>query len=130
MPLYGDRTFGRLERVGVVLAWLAAAALLLFLAVPLLSVVWRMAQERSELAPVALTTLRDALILSLITSGLSLAVIIVFGTPLAYLLSRRRFRGAHLVETLIDIRYRLGIGEMPLDQTPEPDAPPHAESCP
>lgn len=103
MPLSGGRALGRLERIGVVLAWLAAAGPLLFLAVPLLSMVWRMAQERSELAPVALTTLRDALILSLITSGLSLAVIIVFGTPLAYLLSRRRFRGAHLVETLIDL---------------------------
>lgn len=94
---------GALERIGAVIAWGMAAALLLFLALPLVAMVWRMAQERGVLSPAALSTLRQALILSLVTSGISMVFIIAFGTPLAYLLARRRFHGAKLVETLIDL---------------------------
>jgi molybdate transport system permease protein len=45
----------------------------------------------------------DALRLSLITSGIALALILVFGTPAAYLLATRSFRGRSLVITAVEL---------------------------
>jgi len=83
--------------------WLGAALLVLFLALPLVALVWRAATEASGPASGAGEVLNQALLLSLATSVLSLAIILALGTPLAYLLARRRFRGARLVETLVDL---------------------------
>jgi molybdate transport system permease protein len=44
-----------------------------------------------------------ALGLSLVTTTLSLAVIVIAGTPIALLLARRSFRGSSLLETIIDL---------------------------
>jgi molybdate transport system permease protein len=44
----------------------------------------------------------DALRLSLETSTIALAIVVVVGTPAAYLLATRRFRGRALVTTLIE----------------------------
>ena len=84
-------------------AWLAAGLLVLFLAVPLAAMVWRAASQSRGLNPEAAATLRYALTLSLTTSAVALAVILGLGTPLAYLLARRRFRGARLIDTLVDV---------------------------
>lgn len=46
---------------------------------------------------------RDALWLSLETSGIAIAVIVVVGTPAAWLLATRRFRGRALVVTLVEL---------------------------
>jgi molybdate transport system permease protein len=46
---------------------------------------------------------REALWLSLRTSLAALAIIVIFGTPAAYLLATRRFRGHELVTTLIEL---------------------------
>jgi molybdate transport system permease protein len=46
---------------------------------------------------------RDALRLSLETSVLALAIILAVGTPAAYLLATRRFRGHALVVTLVEL---------------------------
>jgi len=45
----------------------------------------------------------DALIVSAKTSVIAQALILVFGTPLAYLLASRRFRGRELVITLVEL---------------------------
>ena len=45
----------------------------------------------------------DALRLSLETSAIALAIVIVVGTPAAYLLATRRFRGRALVTTLVEL---------------------------
>jgi molybdate transport system permease protein len=45
----------------------------------------------------------DALVLSLVTTTISLLVSSALGIPMAWLLSRRAFRGAALLETLIDL---------------------------
>jgi molybdate transport system permease protein len=44
----------------------------------------------------------EAVMLSLRTSVLATAIAILSGTPLAFLLARRRFRGSRLLDTLID----------------------------
>jgi molybdate transport system permease protein len=46
---------------------------------------------------------RDALVLSLKTTSISMAIILVVGTPAAYLLATRRFPGRALVVTLIEL---------------------------
>jgi molybdate transport system permease protein len=46
---------------------------------------------------------RDALWLSLRTTGAALAIIVIVGTPAAYLLATRTFRGKALVVTLVEL---------------------------
>ena len=46
---------------------------------------------------------RDALVLTAVTNAIALSVIILLGTPAAYLLGRRRFRGRVFVITLVEI---------------------------
>lgn len=46
---------------------------------------------------------RDALRLSLVTSILALALIVLVGTPAAWLLATRRFRGRALMTTLVEL---------------------------
>jgi molybdate transport system permease protein len=46
---------------------------------------------------------REALLLSLKTSAIALAIIVLVGTPAAYLLAVRRFRGQALVLTLLEL---------------------------
>lgn len=41
--------------------------------------------------------------LSLLTSGLAALIALIFGTPLAYILARRRFYGKKLIESIIDL---------------------------
>jgi len=81
----------------------AAALLVLFLALPLGAMAWRAATGRVDLGPAAFATLRQALTLSLVTSAAALLVIVALGTPLAFLLARRPFPGARLVDTLVDL---------------------------
>ena len=47
--------------------------------------------------------MRDALVLSLATTTLSLVLAVALGTPLAILLVRGRFRGKTLLETAVDL---------------------------
>jgi molybdate transport system permease protein len=44
----------------------------------------------------------QAIVLSLWTSAVSLLIVVIFGTPLAYILGRWRFAGRGLMEVLID----------------------------
>src|SRR5882724_2465996 len=46
---------------------------------------------------------RDALALTATTNAMALGVILLFGTPAAYLLGTRRFRGRTLVITLVEL---------------------------
>ncbi|MGK2964561.1 MAG: ABC transporter permease [Tepidiformaceae bacterium] len=48
-------------------------------------------------------TARSALFLSLWTSTITVTLAVVFGTPIAYLLARKQFRGKPIVDALIDL---------------------------
>lgn len=82
--------------------FIAGGPLLLLLTVPLVAVlvktapaaVWHALGEDST---------RQAIGLSLRTSLTTMLLALVFGTPLAYLLGRRRLRAAALLEILIDL---------------------------
>ena len=78
----------------------------IFLGLPLVSLIVRTIEEvrdRGDIAESTWIILRQALVLSLWSSLVALILIVVFGTPLAYALARRRFRGAALVDTLVDL---------------------------
>jgi len=91
---------------GRVLSNLALAAmsavLCAFLALPVLALLMRVpiATLGEYLAhPVVL----DGLRLSFFTTLCSLALMLAFGTPLAYVLGRYRFRGKRILETLVEV---------------------------
>jgi molybdate transport system permease protein len=77
--------------------------LILFLALPVLSLVVRAVLAGGLLTAVQSPVVLDALRLSLITTAISLGLTLLFGTPLAFLLARRSFRGSSLVETAVDL---------------------------
>ena len=95
----GARTAQR--RAGGALFW-SAVPMILFLALPLLALIWR-----TDLADISthLTqpSARRAISLSLWTSATATSLTILFGTPLALLTARRRFWGRRALDTVIDL---------------------------
>ena len=81
----------------------AAGALALFLALPVATLVGRAVETGGLPASLGSTVVREALLLSLTTTAVSLGVIVLLGTPLAFLLARRRFTGSGLIETVVDL---------------------------
>ena len=77
--------------------------LVLFILVPLGSLIWRAATSPTFWPSLAKPIVRDALLLSAATTAATLLFAVVLGTPLALLLARRRFPGKRLVETVIDL---------------------------
>jgi molybdate transport system permease protein len=77
--------------------------LLLFLGLPVVALLARAVIDEPLGDVLRERVLLDALVLSLVTTLASLALAVTLGTPLAVLLARRRFRGASLVETLVDL---------------------------
>ncbi|HEU0116878.1 MAG TPA: ABC transporter permease [Thermomicrobiales bacterium] len=92
-----------LDAVGQGLWRVAAGALTLLLAVPVLALVWRAATGRDGWDAQTWATLRQALSLSLGTSAVAMAVIVALGTPLAWTLARRPFPGRRLVDAMVDL---------------------------
>lgn len=82
---------------------LPATLLVVFLALPLVAVIWRAVEEGRGLNSRSIETLREALVLSAWTSLLALAASVALGTPLAYVLARRRFPGVRIVDALVDL---------------------------
>ncbi|MBA3946790.1 MAG: molybdate ABC transporter permease subunit [Herpetosiphonaceae bacterium] len=81
---------------------LASLPLLLFLVVPLLALVLRVAPA-ALLAHLVDRTVAQAIGLSISTTLTSTLLTLVTGTPVAYLLARRRFRGHGALDTLLDL---------------------------
>jgi molybdate transport system permease protein len=80
----------------------ALAVTLVFLVLPIVAIFTHTApgQLISSLGDPAAT---DALKLSLETTAIAIAVIVVVGTPAAYFLATRRFRGRSVVITLVEL---------------------------
>jgi molybdate transport system permease protein len=75
---------------------------LLFLAIPVAAVFANTAPSHL-IDSLGDASARDALRLSLETSAIAVAIIVVVGTPAAYLLATRRFRGRALVVTIVEL---------------------------
>jgi molybdate transport system permease protein len=81
---------------------IAAALLVLFLAVPLASLYAHLSPAQLAAAlssPAAL----DALRISLLTTATSLALVLILGTPLAYVLARVAFPGRIVLDAIVDL---------------------------
>ena len=83
---------------------------LLLLALPMLFfLVWPLVALVARIPPLSLIEnlgnpeVIQAISLSLTTTAISTSAALVFGTPLAYLLARRNFRGRAVIDTLIDL---------------------------
>ncbi len=85
-------------------AWLLLASLpmLVFLLLPLVALLLRIPLAQL-LANLANPEVSQAISLSMITTALTVLLTLLFGTPVAYLLARRRFRGHTALDTLIDL---------------------------
>lgn len=81
----------------------AAAALVLFLSIPLLAMFWRLIRDGRGITPEALATLREAMTLSLWTTALAMVIVVTTGIPLAFFLARRPFPGSRIIDTLVDL---------------------------
>lgn len=81
------------------IAVLASLPLLLYLTAPLIGLM-----ARTNLSSYACCwQAASALRISLTTASIALAIVVLIGTPLAYLLSHYQFRGKDFVDTLIDL---------------------------
>ena len=74
-----------------------------FLGVPLAALAWRGIAGGQLADNVTTSLVLDSLRLSAITSTVTLAVAVLAGTPLAYLLARRTFPGKIVVDLLVDL---------------------------
>lgn len=86
---------GRWGLRGVVVLWLT------FLGLPIVAIIWR-ALPVGAAGWMAASTLQ-ALQLSLITASISASLVLLLGTPVAYLLARESFRGKAAVNALVDL---------------------------
>jgi molybdate transport system permease protein len=84
------------------LLWAALAVALAFLVLPVVAIFTNTA-PRELFDSLGDSTATDALRLSLETTSIAIALIIVVGTPAAYLLATRAFRGRALVLTLVEL---------------------------
>jgi molybdate transport system permease protein len=89
-------------RLFAALLWAAVALLLAFLLLPIIAVFGQLSPGelldglRSDVA-------RDALRVTVKTNAIALAIVLVVGTPAAYLIATRPFRGRALVVTLVEL---------------------------
>ena len=91
-----------MSRLFVPLLYVAAGIALAFLALPLLALFVRVPPGALASA-LASDAARDALVVSLKTSAVAHAILLLVGTPAAYLLATRRFRGRSIVVTLVEL---------------------------
>lgn len=103
LPRASEKRIGleRGKRETLVLV-LLALPMLLFLGLPLAALLFRI-RPASLVENLGNPLVVQALHLSLTTTALSTCIAVFFGTPLAYLLARRDFRGRALVDTLVDL---------------------------
>ena len=93
---------GAVHRLASVFAALAASLLLLFLFAPLAELV--VTGGGTGLRRLATDgELRSSLVLTAVTATAATVIGILGGTPLAYLLARRNFRGRALLEAVLDL---------------------------
>jgi molybdate transport system permease protein len=85
-------------------AWLLVCSLpmLVFLLLPLIALLLRITPAQL-LANLANREITQAISLSMITTAVTVVLAVLAGTPLAYLLARRTFRGRAALDTLIDL---------------------------
>jgi molybdate transport system permease protein len=88
------------SRVGLAAA---SSVAVIFLALPVIVLIGRSLLGGTVLRAVATPAVADALMLSLLTTTVALALVCLLGTPLAVFLAKRSGRGRGLLETIVDL---------------------------
>jgi molybdate transport system permease protein len=92
----------RADRAAVVVAVVATAALFGFVVLPILAIFLRV-PPRTLVAQLGSHVALQALVVSLRSSLIALALIVAFGTPAAYVLGTRPFRGSGVLTSLLEL---------------------------
>lgn len=85
------------------LSFAAGGLLLALLALPLVGLIARAATVPNLIEVMARPVVLDALRLSLLTTGVTLGLTVLLGSPLAFFLARRSGTGVALVDGLVDL---------------------------
>ena len=96
------RVRARRDQTGLLCA-VPTALLMLFIVIPLVALLWRATADPSFWPSMTKPVVLEALRVTFITTVATLLVSMAAGTPLAYVLARRRFPGKWLVETITDL---------------------------
>jgi molybdate transport system permease protein len=99
---FSRRTFLWGDTLASGLGVMALALVAGFISLPIVSLIlWTISEDswRAMAPPLA----RDALLLSMRTTAISMFIIVLVGTPAAYVLARADFRGKRFLDALIDI---------------------------
>lgn len=104
LPRYRSATptLPRASGRSMTLLLLASLPMLVFLLVPLVALLIRISPAQL-LANLFNREVAQAISLSMITTAITVLLTLFFGTPVAYLLARRRFHGRTALDTLIDL---------------------------
>ncbi|MDD1727459.1 MAG: ABC transporter permease [Methanospirillum sp.] len=92
----------RNKQISKILLGLVVLITILFFTLPLLSLLLRITPDEF-IAAILKPEVQSAIYLSLLTAAASTVVIVLIGTPLAYLNARVSYRGRDFVETLLDL---------------------------
>jgi molybdate transport system permease protein len=88
---------------GLILLILGALLFTLIIGLPIVAIFARVLPTGALLSGISRPIVLEALRLSALTTLCTLALAIALGTPTAYLLARRRFRGQAIVESMIEL---------------------------
>lgn len=84
--------------------WIATGVGIAFLAMPVLSLLWRALEYRSALeSERGRGIFLDAIGVSLATSLIAIVLVVAFGTPLSWVLARSHSRLARVIDALVDL---------------------------
>ena len=92
----------RSDRTGIVAAVGATAVLFGFVALPILAIFLRVPVS-TLLAQLGSHVALQALLVSLRSTAVALVVIVLFGTPAAYILGTKRFRGSRTLTAILEL---------------------------
>jgi molybdate transport system permease protein len=74
----------------------------IFILVPIVALLWRAANAQAFSTSLQSPLLGDAIRLTVLTTAISFGIILVFGTPLAFMLARWSFPGKRWLEAIVD----------------------------
>lgn len=84
--------------------WIAAGIGIVFLTIPILSLLWRAVDYRTALdREQTRSVLLDAIWLSMGTSAIAMVLVVAFGIPLAWVLARSESRIARVIDAVVDL---------------------------
>ena len=100
--ILGRRAMGEANLGGGIGA-VATGLWVVFIGLPVGALLFKAAQQDGFLSNLTGDTATTALKLSLVTSAISMAVIVLVGTPFAYLLARSASRALRIVDSLVEL---------------------------